>query len=75
MSLSEIKHLEFCRLNTGELCDVLFEHTRHEGMITGLTGNYLRTEYPWNSGFAGKIIKVKLMGISVSGRMNVELVN
>jgi len=73
--LSEKKHLEFCRLNTGESCDVLFEHTRHEGMITGLTGNYIRTEYPWNSAIAEKIIKVKLTGISVSGRMNVELVN
>ncbi len=44
-------------------------------MITGFTGNYLSTEYPWNSGITGKVIKVKLTGISVSGRMNVELVN
>jgi threonylcarbamoyladenosine tRNA methylthiotransferase MtaB len=75
ISLSEKKHLEFCRLNTGELCDVLFEHTRHEGKISGFTGNYIRTEYPWNSGIADKVIKVRLTGISVSGRMNVELVN
>jgi len=75
IALSEKKHLEFCNLNTGESCDVLFEHTRLEGLITGFTGNYLRTEYPWNSGITGKVIKVKLTGISVSGRMNVELVN
>ena len=74
LSLSEYKHQEFCRLNIGNLSDVLFEHTRSEGMITGFTDNYLRTEYSWNSGMAGKIIKVRLTGISVSGRMNVELV-
>jgi len=72
--LSDDKHQEFCRLNIGNFSDVLFEHTRSEGMITGFTDNYLRTEYSWNSGLAGKIIKVRLTGISVSGRMNVELV-
>ena len=72
--LSDDKHQEFCRLNIGNISDVLFEHTRSEGMITGFTDNYLRTEYSWNSGMAGKIIKVRLTGISVSGRMNVELV-
>jgi threonylcarbamoyladenosine tRNA methylthiotransferase MtaB len=74
ISLSENKHHEFCKFNTGQLSEVLFEHTKNDGMITGFTGNYLRTEYPWNSELAGKVIKVRLTGISGSGRMNAELV-
>jgi len=35
ISLSDDKHQEFCRLNIGNFSDVLFEHTRSEGMITG----------------------------------------
>jgi threonylcarbamoyladenosine tRNA methylthiotransferase MtaB len=73
ITMSEKKHHEFCKLNTGHLSEVLFEHTKSDGMITGFTGNYLRTEYPWNSGIAGKIMKVRLTGISGSGRMNAEL--
>jgi threonylcarbamoyladenosine tRNA methylthiotransferase MtaB len=73
ISLSEKKHDEFCKLNTGKISEVLFEHTKRDGMITGFTGNYLRTEYPWNSDLVGKVIKVRLTGISGSGRMNAEL--
>jgi len=74
-SLSEEKHLEFCRQNIGLVNDVLFEHTRSEGMITGFTGNYLRVEYPWKSALAGNVEKVLLTGVSESGRMNIKLVN
>jgi threonylcarbamoyladenosine tRNA methylthiotransferase MtaB len=74
-SLSEEKHLEFCRQNTGMVNEVLFEHSRSEGMITGFTGNYLRVEYPWKSTLAGNVEKVLLTGISDSGRMNIQLVN
>jgi len=74
ISLSEKKHHEFCKLNTGQLSEVLFEHTNSDGMITGFTGNYLRTEYPWDPEMAGKVLKVKLTCISGSGRMNAELV-
>jgi threonylcarbamoyladenosine tRNA methylthiotransferase MtaB len=73
--LSENKHLEFCKQNIGQVTEVLFEHTKSEGMITGFTGNYLRTEYPWTAGLAGKVQKVRLTGISGSGRMTAELIN
>jgi hypothetical protein len=43
-------------------------------MITGFTGNYLRTEYPWEANLAGMVKKVRLTGISGSGRMTAELI-
>jgi len=73
--LSEEKHLEFCRQNIGMANEVLFEHSRSEGMITGFTGNYLRVEYPWKFTLAGNVKKVLLTGISDSGRMNIKLLN
>ncbi len=75
ISLSESKHLGFMRLNAGHTAEVLFEKTRSSGMITGFTGNYLRVEYPWQAKLAGQIKKVKLKGISPSGKMNVELID
>ncbi len=75
ISLSESKHLGFMNLNTGHTAEVLFEKTRTSGMITGFTGNYLRTEYPWQGKLAGQIKKVKLKGISPSGKMSVELID
>ncbi len=73
--LSENKHLEFCRLNVGQETSVLFEHKITGGMITGFTGNYLRTESPWQASLEGKIRKVRLTGISGQGRMTGELID
>lgn len=75
INLSESKHLEFCKQNLGQTAEVLFEHNKSEGKITGFTENYLRTEYPWHTGLAGKIKKVMLTGISGSHRMTVELID
>jgi threonylcarbamoyladenosine tRNA methylthiotransferase MtaB len=69
IDLSERKNLEFFRMNIGEQRDVLFEMTRSDGMATGFTENYLRVEHPWQTGLAGKIIKVQITGISLSGRL------
>jgi len=44
-------------------------------MISGFTENYLRTELPWDPGLAGAIRRVRLTGISGSGRMTSELIN
>jgi threonylcarbamoyladenosine tRNA methylthiotransferase MtaB len=73
ISLSEKKHHGFCLINTGRTGNVLFEHTKKDGMITGFTGNYISTETRWNNSIAGKIKKVRLTGISPTGRMTVEL--
>ena len=74
LSLSADQHLEFCKMNTGREAEVLFEHTRSDGMITGFTGNYIRAEYPWEASLAGKVKKIRLTGISGSGRMTAELI-
>lgn len=73
ISLSERKAAIFNELNSGTEAKVLFEHTRSEGLITGFTPNYIRVEHKWQASLAGKIKKVRLNGISSSGRMTVEL--
>ena len=75
ISLSENKHLEFLKQNIKRSDEILFEHTRIDGLITGFTGNYLRAEYPWKSNLAGTIKTARLTGISGTGRMTVELID
>jgi threonylcarbamoyladenosine tRNA methylthiotransferase MtaB len=74
IELSHKKHDEFLRLNIDKTADVLFEKTKVNNMITGYTGNYIRVEYPWQSGMAGQIRKVKLKDLSGDNRMNIELI-
>jgi threonylcarbamoyladenosine tRNA methylthiotransferase MtaB len=75
IALSEEKNLEFKKFNTGQITNVLFERTRSDGLISGFTSNYIRVEHPWHSKLAGQIKKVKLAGISSTGRMSVELID
>jgi threonylcarbamoyladenosine tRNA methylthiotransferase MtaB len=74
IGLSQKKNLAFDNLNIGQVTNVLFERTRSEGLITGFTANYIRTEYPWESRLAGNIKKVRLTGISSTGKMNISLI-
>lgn len=74
ISLSQEKNLAFDKQNIGQVTNVLFEKTRSEGLITGLTSNYIRTEYPWESRLAGNIKKVRLTGIASTGKMNIALI-
>ncbi len=71
--LSEEKHLDFCKINKGKTASVLFEQTRSEGMITGLTGNYLRVEYPWKKELVNRIREVRIGDPAPSGRLKIEL--
>lgn len=73
ISLSEIKHLNFARRNIGQTSEVLFEHTKRNGLITGFTSNYISTEMPWEPRLAGEIKTVTLTGIAPSGRMTARL--
>ncbi len=75
ISLSELKHHQFMNLNIGQIADVLFEKTRTRELISGFSGNYLRVEYPWQNGLAGEIKKVRMKGISPSGKMSIEIIN
>ncbi|MDX9811150.1 MAG: tRNA (N(6)-L-threonylcarbamoyladenosine(37)-C(2))-methylthiotransferase MtaB [Bacteroidales bacterium] len=72
-NLSDEKHLEFCTINKGQTASVLFEQTRSGGMITGLTGNYLRVEYPWKKELVNTIREVRIGDPAPSGRLNIEL--
>ncbi|MBA4321401.1 MAG: tRNA (N(6)-L-threonylcarbamoyladenosine(37)-C(2))-methylthiotransferase MtaB, partial [Odoribacter sp.] len=73
-SLSESKTMEFSHKNIGETTEVLFEMTKSEGMITGFTRNYLRAEAPWEATLAGEITKVRISGISESGKLTVDFI-
>jgi threonylcarbamoyladenosine tRNA methylthiotransferase MtaB len=74
IALSEKKHMEFCKMNIGQVTKVLFEKPRTDGFVTGFTSNYIRVEHPWHSKLAGQIKKVKLNSVSSSGRIRVELI-
>jgi threonylcarbamoyladenosine tRNA methylthiotransferase MtaB len=75
IALSKQKHNAFLTHNIGCDASVLFEHTKIAGMISGYTGNYIRVEHPWHSALAGEVRKVRLIGISVSGKMEIELID
>jgi threonylcarbamoyladenosine tRNA methylthiotransferase MtaB len=75
ITLSESKNREFKNQNAGQTAEVLFEKIRSSGMITGYTGNYIRAEYPWQARLSGQIKKVRMKGISPTGKMSVELID
>jgi threonylcarbamoyladenosine tRNA methylthiotransferase MtaB len=74
-SLSQDKNLEFIKMNTGQITNVLFERTRIEGFISGFTSNYIKTEHIWDPKLAGQVRKVKLLNLSPTGKMAVELID
>jgi threonylcarbamoyladenosine tRNA methylthiotransferase MtaB len=74
ITLSENKALEFNKMNTGQITNVLFEKAGIDGLITGFTSNYIRTEYPWQKSLSGRIKKVRLISIAPTGRMRIELI-
>ncbi len=74
VSLSEYKSQEFIKMNSGQITKVLFERNRIEGIISGFTSNYIKVEHPWQSKLSGQVRKVKLLNISPTGRMAVELI-
>jgi threonylcarbamoyladenosine tRNA methylthiotransferase MtaB len=74
IGLSQKKNVIFNSLNIGQLTKVLFENTRSEGLITGFTSNYIRVGHTWESSLAGNIKKVRMTGISSSGKMDIEII-
>jgi threonylcarbamoyladenosine tRNA methylthiotransferase MtaB len=74
ITLSQKKNLIFNELNVGQLSSVLFEQTKNEGLISGFTANYIRVEHPWESKLAGTIKKVRMNGLSASGKMKIEII-
>jgi threonylcarbamoyladenosine tRNA methylthiotransferase MtaB len=74
IALSQKKNLTFNELNLGQLSNVLFEKTKNEGLISGFTANYIKVEHPWEPKLAGNIKKVRMTGLSPSGKMNIEII-
>ncbi|MDR1169465.1 MAG: tRNA (N(6)-L-threonylcarbamoyladenosine(37)-C(2))-methylthiotransferase MtaB [Prevotellaceae bacterium] len=66
-------HRDFYLKNAGREEQVLFESAIKKGTMYGYTRNYIRTEIPINRDLAGKIVPVKLLGISDSGNMNIKI--
>lgn len=75
MSLSERKHEEFMKLNTGRETSVLFERTRSGESASGFSSNYIRVEAPWDPTLAGAIKNVTLKNILPNGRMSAEFID
>jgi threonylcarbamoyladenosine tRNA methylthiotransferase MtaB len=73
IALSGLKHTEFLELNRGNEADVLFEHTKNGGLITGYTDNYIRVEYPWDAKMTGQVRRVRLTEITSEGNMTIKL--
>ena len=73
--ISACKQEEFRRMNMGQITDVLFERTKSEGFITGFSSNYIRVEHTWHARLAGTIRRVKMINITDTGKMSVELID
>jgi threonylcarbamoyladenosine tRNA methylthiotransferase MtaB len=75
LSLSEEKHLAFCKMNIGQVSKVLFERTRKNNMMSGFTGNYLKTDHPWDASLCGEIKFTRLVDLYQNGNLKVELLD
>jgi threonylcarbamoyladenosine tRNA methylthiotransferase MtaB len=73
IKLSQSRRMTFMRKASGKVCDVLLEKRNGEGMIAGLTGNYIRTLVPYRKDLPGTIRKVKLTSFRNENSMNGEL--
>jgi threonylcarbamoyladenosine tRNA methylthiotransferase MtaB len=71
--LSESKKLTFHRLHSGMVEPVLFEQSRPDGSATGFTPGYIKVIVPKAKGVTGKILDVRLTGVSEEGDMYGEL--
>jgi len=71
--LSGSKRMTFMRNASDTIHDVLFEKKNAEGMVSGLTENYIRVLTPWSTGLPGTIRKVRLTTIRDDASMNGEI--
>jgi threonylcarbamoyladenosine tRNA methylthiotransferase MtaB len=72
--LSESRRMLFMQNATGTLHEVLFEKKSADGMVAGLTGNYIRVVTPYRSGLPGTVRRVKLTAVRDDASMNGELI-
>ncbi len=68
--LSESRRMLFMQNATGSLQEVLFEKKSADGMVAGLTGNYIRVVTPYRGGLPGTVQTVKLTAVRDDASMN-----
>jgi threonylcarbamoyladenosine tRNA methylthiotransferase MtaB len=75
IKLSGRKRIQFMQSVTGNVYDVLFEKRSADGMISGLTGNYIRTLAPYRKDLPGTVRQVKLLSLRDDASMTGELID
>jgi threonylcarbamoyladenosine tRNA methylthiotransferase MtaB len=73
IKLSESRRMQFMRNASGTLHEVLLEKRGADGMVGGLTGNYIRVHIPWEKGLSGSVRQVRLTTLRDDASMNGEL--
>ncbi|MDL2221295.1 tRNA (N(6)-L-threonylcarbamoyladenosine(37)-C(2))-methylthiotransferase MtaB [Parabacteroides sp. OttesenSCG-928-N08] len=62
LDISERKLADFYQAYIGSTAEVLFEHTRRGGRMSGFTANYIKVEAPYQSALVNEITPVRLAG-------------
>ncbi|MFZ2286013.1 MAG: tRNA (N(6)-L-threonylcarbamoyladenosine(37)-C(2))-methylthiotransferase MtaB [Bacteroidales bacterium] len=74
IKLSESRRMLSMRNASGKIHDVLFEKRSTEGMVAGLTGNYLRVLAPFRKDLPGTVRSVRLTTVRDDASMNGEVI-
>ena len=74
IKLSESRRIQFMRGASGQVQEVLFEQRGADGMVAGLTGNYIRVITPWVKGLPGTVRQVRLTTLRDDSSMNGKLI-
>ncbi|MDR1666461.1 MAG: tRNA (N(6)-L-threonylcarbamoyladenosine(37)-C(2))-methylthiotransferase MtaB [Bacteroidales bacterium] len=67
IDLSNSKRMQFYRRHIGETLDVLFERREKDGVMTGFTGNYIKTETPCDNTLIGRCIPMTITDVNAAG--------
>ena len=60
LDLSERKLRAFYEAHIGKEANVLFEHTKKDGLMHGFTENYIKVERPYDASLVNKICRIRL---------------
>ncbi|MGB8358734.1 MAG: tRNA (N(6)-L-threonylcarbamoyladenosine(37)-C(2))-methylthiotransferase MtaB [Bacteroidales bacterium] len=74
IKLSAGKHTQFMQSQSGSVYDVLFEKRSSDGMLSGLTGNYIRILVPYRKNLPNSVRQVRLTTIRDDASMNGEII-
>ncbi|HWR75538.1 MAG TPA: MiaB/RimO family radical SAM methylthiotransferase, partial [Bacteroidales bacterium] len=74
IKLSGRKRIQFMQSVTGNIYDVLLEKRSADSMLSGLTGNYIRTLVPYRKDLPGTVRRVRLAALRDDASMTGELI-